>query len=67
MHITDMPTAPHLEGLLREFVAWYNERRTHFALDGNAPRPRAREPTLASRLVAMPVLGVLHHTYRRAA
>jgi transposase InsO family protein len=57
----------HLEGLLREYVTWYNERRTHFSLGGNSPKPRAREPTPARMLIATPVLGGLHHAYRRSA
>ena len=57
---------PHLERLLREYVAWYNERRTHFSLGGNAPRPRVREPTPAQDVLARPVLGGLHHRYQRA-
>jgi transposase InsO family protein len=57
----------HLDGLLWEYVAWYNNRRTHFSLAGNSPRPRVREPTPARRLIASPVLGGLHHAYRRSA
>jgi hypothetical protein len=45
----------------------YNTSRTHISLEGNAPWPRAGEPTPADELRAAPVLGGLHHTYRRAA
>jgi transposase InsO family protein len=57
----------HLEGLLREYVNWYNASRTHFSLGGNAPQPRTREPTPVRRLSVTPVLGGLHHAYRVAA
>jgi transposase InsO family protein len=56
----------HLERLLREYVAWYNAGRTHFSLGGNSPVPRRREVTPAEEVVGEPVLGGLHHRYRRA-
>jgi putative transposase len=57
----------HLERLLREYVAWYNAHRTHFALGGNAPVPRVREVTPTAEVVAKSVLGGLHHRYRAVA
>ena len=56
-----------LERLLRHYVAYYNSSRTHSALERNAPYPRAPATAPAQELVATPVLGGLHHTYRRAA
>ena len=57
----------HLERLLREYVEYYNAQRTHLSLEQNAPCPRAPSTAPAQDLVGMPVLGGLHHTYRRAA
>jgi transposase InsO family protein len=60
--------AVHLQRLLREYVErYYNPARPHMSLDGNAPLPRTREATPAEDVVATPVVGGLHHTYRRAA
>jgi hypothetical protein len=41
--------------------------RTHRSLDGNEPVLRQREQTPVREVVAEPVLGGLHHRYRRAA
>ena len=55
----------HLRRVLNEYVDYYNRSRTHLSLDGNAPVARRVEP--AGDVVAEPVLGGLHHRYRRAA
>ena len=55
----------HLLRVLREYVAYYNESRTHYLLDGNAPIARRVEQM--GEIVATPVLGGLHHRYSRAA
>jgi transposase InsO family protein len=60
--------ARHLERVLREYVElYYNPSRPHLSLEGNSPIPRTRETTPAQDVIATPVLGGLHHTYRRAA
>jgi len=56
----------HLSRVLREYVAYYNRERTHTSLDGNAPEPRVAQ-ALHGDVIATPVLGGLHHAYRRAA
>ena len=55
----------HLLRVLNEYVAYYNESRTHQSLGGNAPEPREIEAV--GQIVAKPVLGGLHHRYSRAA
>lgn len=53
----------HLRDLLRSYQQYYNECRTHLSLDKDAPFPRV--VTAKGRLVVSPVLGGLHHQYRR--
>jgi transposase InsO family protein len=55
----------HLLRVLREYVEYYNDSRTHQALGGDSPIERGVER--AGDLVATPILGGLHHRYSRAA
>ena len=55
----------HLLCTLRAYQVYYNECRTHYSLDGNAPIARRVERT--GQVIATPVLGGLHHRYSRAA
>ena len=59
----------HLRGVLREYVAYYNDLRPHRSLLLEAPvGPRAlSSPSLRDEVVSDPVLGGLHHVYRWAA
>jgi transposase InsO family protein len=59
----------HLERLLREFIEdYYHPERPHQGLAGETPIPY-EAPNLSgpTKLVSKPVLGGLHHTYRRVA
>jgi transposase InsO family protein len=56
----------HLLRLLRCFLAHYHDSRCHQALQGNAPKRREVEPPQRGRVVAEPMVGGLHHRYRRA-
>jgi len=53
----------HLRRTLKSYARYYNETRTHLALDKDAPlsRPVKR----AGRILCRPVLGGLHHQYVR--
>jgi transposase InsO family protein len=51
--------------LLRSYFDYYHGSRCHQALDGDSPIPRAVEPPLQGKVVAMPMVGGLHHRYRR--
>jgi transposase InsO family protein len=54
----------HLRGILKSYARYYNETRTHLALDKDAPvsRPVERTGVVRSRAI----LGGLHHHYARA-
>ena len=49
--------------ILSSYGAYYNEVRTHLALDKDAPLDRAVQRTGA--IVAIPILSGLHHHYVR--
>ena len=53
----------HLRHLLRSYMTYYNEARTHLSLNKDAPIPR--EVQGVGRIVAKPHLGGLHHQYVR--
>jgi putative transposase len=57
----------HLKQMLRRFFDYYQTARPHTALDANAPVPRTIEPAERGRVVAEPMVGGLHHRYRRIA
>jgi hypothetical protein len=54
--------------VLEEWVAHFNRGRPYQGIDQRVPVPPGR-PSAASggKVVAIPVLGGLHHDYRRAA
>jgi transposase InsO family protein len=60
----------HLECLLKEYVYYYNNHRTHQALDGDTPagviQPK-KSLISNTKLISKPVLGGLHHYYEKAA
>jgi len=54
----------HLRCVLACYAAYYNQVRTHLALDKNAPLDRAVQRSGGS-IVSIPILGGLHHQYVR--
>jgi transposase InsO family protein len=59
----------HLKRLMREYVCYYHEDRTHLGLQKTTPASRtaAKSTDAACRIVSMPRLGGLHHRYDLAA
>ncbi|MDD3642094.1 MAG: integrase core domain-containing protein [Candidatus Krumholzibacteria bacterium] len=53
----------HLRRVLREYIRYYNESRTHLGLEKDCPHPRVVEPPEAGPIVARPMVGGLHHRY----
>ena len=55
----------HLHRLLKSYLAYYHQTRTHLALDKDSPEPR--EVMNQGKIVALPQVGGLHHRYERLA
>ncbi len=73
LQVTDLLfrlTEAHLRRVLRQYAAYFNRGRPHQGLGQRLPCP-AQPPVAAGRagrrVVAVPVLGGLHHEYRRVA
>jgi len=57
----------HLRRLLRDYLSYYHDCRTHLSLGKDAPVPRPVEPPDHGNVVEIPMVGGLHHRYRRLA
>jgi transposase InsO family protein len=54
----------HLERLLKEYIEeYYHTARPHQGLAGQVPEPTPRPTQPPSNVLAIPVLGGLHHRY----
>jgi putative transposase len=57
----------HLRRVLSSYVDYYHRTRTHLALDKDCPDPRPIQPRRIGRVVAIPLVGGLHHCYEQLA
>src|ERR1700751_3416354 len=59
----------HLKRLMKEYIAYYPEDRTHLALDKGTPAAREarKNPGVGREVVSIPRVGGLHHRYDLAA
>jgi hypothetical protein len=61
----------HLQKVLAEYVGYFNDWRPHRSIGQRAPcAPPARashQSAQARKIIAIPVLGGLHHVYQQAA
>ena len=60
----------HLRRVMVEYVRYFNRARPHQGLGQqvpNSPHPAGASPSATGPVVAVTVLGRLHHEYRRAA
>jgi hypothetical protein len=46
-------------------LAYYNQTRTHLALDKDAPEPRSPANTNNGPIITIPEVGGLHHRHER--
>ncbi len=57
----------HLQRIVNEYVAYFNTERPHQEIDQQTPALSAASGAREGRVQAFPVLGGLHHAYRRVA
>ena len=57
----------HLLRLMASYLDYYHRARTHMSLEKDCPEPRPIQQLTDGRVVAVPVLGGLHHRYDRIA
>ena len=56
-----------LQRILEEFMDYYHRVRPHKSLADDSPDGREMEDDVGKKIVALPVLGGLHHHYTRRA
>ena len=60
----------HLHRVIKEYVAYFNTARPHQGILGQLPIPSmnsSSEPAMSGQVTSFPILGGLHHDYRRTA
>jgi transposase InsO family protein len=57
----------HLSKVVREYADFFNHARPHQGIGQAIPVPPQGERPQTGKVIAFPVLGGLHHDYRRAA
>ena len=57
----------HLRRIVRDYLAYYHNCRTHLSLEKDCPAPRKVESPDQGKIVEFPMVGGLHHRYARLA
>jgi putative transposase len=57
----------HLRRIMRCYLRYYHETRSHLALEKDAPVPRPVQPPERGKVIEIPEAGGLHHRYERRA
>jgi len=60
-------TAAGLRTILKSYLAYYTDSRTHLSLGKDSPQSRPISPPREGRVMAVPQVGGLHHRYERRA
>jgi len=55
----------HLYRILKDYMDYYNNCRTHLSLKKNLPEPRDVQEPEKGKVVFIPKVGGLHHLYKR--
>ena len=53
----------HLRRILRDYLVYYHNCRTHLSLEKDSPKPRKVESPDQGKIVEFPMVGGLHHRY----
>ena len=59
--------ARHLHRVLSDYFQYYHRHRPHRGLAQDCPEPRPVEPPEQGKIIALPLVGGLHHRYTRQA
>jgi len=57
----------HLRQIMSDYIDYYHRHRTHRSLNSDSPETRSIEPPDRGNIVALPLVGGLHHRYSRQA
>ena len=57
----------HLRRILKSYIRYYHDTRTHLSLAKDAPKPRDIQSFGSGEIVQIPEVGGLHHRYERRA
>jgi len=57
----------HLRRILKAYLSYYHQSRTHLSLDKDCPTPRLVQPPSMGKVIAFPQVGGLHRRYERIA
>ncbi len=57
----------HLRRILKAYLTYYHQSRTHLSLEKDCPEPRLMQPPSMGKVISFPQVGGLHHRYERIA